>query len=1391
MKLHLPSKLRTALLAVFTAVAAAPATTLAANNVAVYDYTYFQHASQVHANLRENSGVYDDPDNPGEQKDDNFDFRNPLPTDPTDTFFDSAKNDWTLTIEVHNFLPCVGEDEHGDETTLSAMIFGNGQAEVNDNTGDTTIVQENSFTIDLDRFGNVRLCTNYEANTIEDDLVLFNVGLIWDEDDRDENQTVSLRMTLSWDADGGLYNIKGEKYGALTLQSAYLLSNDENHSVVREITSFYTGRVILDNYEMQDDLLSVKDPEATWSEKGGCLAVSGEGGTAIVTLLTPGADPAWCIKGNTSLLYLMEGKYKDVTGSTAVSRAMGETERVNFYGADSNIWLTSGTMTYANPTWACIDPLGQHPGVGIGFGAEAGATIIVDKSVVSSTVLASGATVNALGDGTVRLGIDTTEVTGVELPGVVVTGGTTNRQMVDIASGERTIKFNQLGANTNVELDVTGNAGVTVVLGAATIGNQNESNTVSITRLDQNPDDTNPAGALTVQLHNGSNTQKTSYVGVLENKEGNLNITGRETYAVKDKDGKVTGTKTVYSRLKATELLSSGNITVNGIVKATEQVKAKGHINVETGYLEAAKLTTQGNLTIGKAGESDTILIVTGDASVNQQVDVYGQASFNDLTSNYGIVVHNTNSTGAVLEANSITSRFLVREFTSEDGIYQNIQISRNAAATDDTAADAALLSGGVSIGKNGISAGTIAANTTIMLGAGSQSGVSARTILGTDVKLNDNTVVLSNLTHQDGTFTINPNGGQGMITSTGEMSADSLLLPTAYGLSAASLNVTNGITTESGKLTTTGETTATDLGISGSTIAIGTLEADSLSIADDCAVVAGTINTVTTLGNNVTLSGATVTDQLTTGTGATLVGVSTEGMLTTGTGSTLQKTTLKNTWRSNGNATLDKVAVDNGVLFGGINGTAFQATTDYKSIILSGSMSEANGTGATLSLTSLALDVTNIDFTTAGESYTILTAGTGSAYTLPDPAAIDVYANPYTYASVTTSADGSTVTVSGQRDEVRAKAELMDTKDRANALSSLEYALENNADKAVTDLHNKLGDVMHTALKDRQELLDAISGASMTALADSQRRGIQDLQSNLRNRIIQMGGAYDEENPCIQGWAQADGSFTSSDSGDGAPGYDFNTWGATVGANVDLSENLIVGMAFSASYGEIDVDSADKATGNNDTCYINFFARHQSERWVQLLILTAGMNDMDLERKVGDYTAKGSTSGTSFSAYYELGYTFALDEEYTHILQPIVNASITSAQVDKYSESGSIGNAGLEYDSNSLVYGTVGAGLRYQGVLNQSVYERNTVLELRAMVTADFGDKTDEASVSMAGGKVNTVSGTDTTGVGYTIGAGLSIPVQMQTTLYADVDMTLRTDYTGVRANVGLRYDF
>ena len=38
---------------------------------------------------------------------------------------------------------------------------------------------------------------------------------------------------------------------------------------------------------------------------------------------------------------------------------------------------------------------------------------------------------------------------------------------------------------------------------------------------------------------------------------------------------------------------------------------------------------------------------------------------------------------------------------------------------------------------------------------------------------------------------------------------------------------------------------------------------------------------------------------------------------------------------------------------------------------------------------------------------------------------------------------------------------------------------------------------------------------------------------------------------------------------------------------------------------------------------------------------------------------------------------------------------------------------------------------------------------------------------------------------------AGVSIPVEQHTTLYADADFTYAPDYTGLRANIGVRYDF
>ncbi len=494
------------------------------------------------------------------------------------------------------------------------------------------------------------------------------------------------------------------------------------------------------------------------------------------------------------------------------------------------------------------------------------------------------------------------------------------------------------------------------------------------------------------------------------------------------------------------------------------------------------------------------------------------------------------------------------------------------------------------------------------------------------------------------------------------------------------------------------------------------------------------------------------------------------------------------------GKATLNNVTFNKDVSFGGVDGDA-QTISDPDSVVINGSLD-----GGKLIINQMVINAANLDFDKAGEFEIIASEDT---VILPKDTEKDVVYNVQSYVEVELKVDKETgaVKIRGEKKEEEFKKQLLDTENRRQAMAALDSLSPKNG-TPLAQLISDLGQVnIYKNPETRRELLSAISGSSTTAIADSQRRGIQDVQKSLRNRVIQMGGGTnkgltsDWDYIGLQAWAQADGSFISTDSSDDQSGYDFNTWGATVGANIDLTANTVVGMSFSASYGELDVDSSDSASGNNDAYYVSFYARHQKERWVQMLILTAGMNDIDMERTVGlganRYTGNGTTDGTTLSAYYELGYTVGLNYEFTHILQPLVSVSLTSAKVDGYREDGSIGNAGLTYDGDSYFYGTVGIGARYQGVMYETVHERNAVLEARALVTQDFGDKTDEAMVGVGTSELYKVTGADSTGTGFELGAGLSLPVEQHTTVYADVDVTFRPDSTGFRGNIGLRYDF
>ena len=444
------------------------------------------------------------------------------------------------------------------------------------------------------------------------------------------------------------------------------------------------------------------------------------------------------------------------------------------------------------------------------------------------------------------------------------------------------------------------------------------------------------------------------------------------------------------------------------------------------------------------------------------------------------------------------------------------------------------------------------------------------------------------------------------------------------------------------------------------------------------------------------------------------------------------------------------------------------------------------------------------------GEStppYTIFDSGVAeftneALISLSDPDGYLLNIAPFVQASLALNAANGSISLTGQNRTTEIVQELSDAPNRTTVLSNMlsTYRAGGLSDEmlAVFNYAGNINDPSVT-MADRQQALSAASGASLVSLTDAQRRGVSDAQKNIRNRVVQMGGRGAEGllhdgwvSAGLQAWAQADGAYHSLSQKQDVAGYDYSVYGTTIGANVDLTPHWVVGGAFSAEFGSLDGKGSDRLDADINSYYLNAFARYQKGHWTHLGIFTIGFDDIDTSRKVLGYSADGSTDGSSFSGYYELGYLIPLNEEGTQLIQPIVSLSLTAASLSGFTEGGSIGNAGLKYDSQDLVYGNIGVGARYQAVVGSSADGRNSVLELRAQINEHFGDKTDEAELSfVGGGQKMRVKGTDSGSFGVQLGAGLSVPVGVSTTLFTDADAEFVSDYTDVRVNLGLRYDF
>ncbi len=326
-----------------------------------------------------------------------------------------------------------------------------------------------------------------------------------------------------------------------------------------------------------------------------------------------------------------------------------------------------------------------------------------------------------------------------------------------------------------------------------------------------------------------------------------------------------------------------------------------------------------------------------------------------------------------------------------------------------------------------------------------------------------------------------------------------------------------------------------------------------------------------------------------------------------------------------------------------------------------------------------------------------------------------------------------------------------------------------------------------------------AVVGASIPAMSVALAGDTSRQLRAIRNRTTSMGvdSRYEHPDmPYYNAWITAEGGYRELSAGGGAAGYKLSNWGGSVGVDVDLTESLTMGFACTALYGDFTAASADMAEGDMDTCYASVFARVPVGRWVHTFVVTAGLADLSLERTVStgglSYATQGSTNGFTLGALYEVACTFSLAEDESVCWQPMANVSVVHAAVDAYSETGS--DAALQVGEQDFNMLSLGVGARLQAVVGENIYNRSSVLELRAMLKADLGDRKGEADLGFVSlpGYSASMKSNEYGAFGVELGAGLSIPVSARAgELFFDLSADLRADQCEVNGAAGWRVHF
>ena len=326
--------------------------------------------------------------------------------------------------------------------------------------------------------------------------------------------------------------------------------------------------------------------------------------------------------------------------------------------------------------------------------------------------------------------------------------------------------------------------------------------------------------------------------------------------------------------------------------------------------------------------------------------------------------------------------------------------------------------------------------------------------------------------------------------------------------------------------------------------------------------------------------------------------------------------------------------------------------------------------------------------------------------------------------------------------------------------------------------------------------VLAAVAGASAAVLSQAFSADLERRLRDVRNRTTTMqpnGDTLPDGTP-TNVWLQAENNYHKQKAEGLLPGFRTTGWGGSVGMDIAAGKSSVFGLALSAMYNDVTAHGPDSLKADMDTYYLSAYALVSDGAWRHTFLATVGTADISTTRTVnygpGSYTVNGDTESRGLGLMYELGYSTALDRDGDFCLQAVFNAAWRMSNVKDYTESGS--DAALRVQGCNRNDVTLGLGARMQAAVGGNIWNSVGILETRALLKTELGDRYGEAQVSFQGaGRSAKVRSSERGVVGMELGAGLTLPVTSSSSVFADFSVELWKNLVEMNAGVGLRVSF